>query len=155
MDEVENTLRTKRLVIGQVVVCSGCCCGAVDRGKPEVPVDWLKQEWRIRGLLKNVQLTISNCLGPCDLPNVVKISAAGHETWLGRVEHLNQYEALVEWASKSMAAGSCLPLPRDFHRLRFNPFRLASAFEADKQETSAGGWQPGRRSDDHPRLSEV
>src|SRR2546429_8222285 len=27
-----------------------------------------------RGLLKRVQLTISGCLGPCDLPNVVTVS---------------------------------------------------------------------------------
>lgn len=134
MDEIENTLQTKRLVIGQVVVCSGCCCGAVNRGKPAVPVDWLKQEWRSRGLLKNVQLTISNCLGPCDLPNVVKLSVVGDETWLGQVEHFHQYEALVEWASKSMAAGSCLPLPEAFHRLRFSPFRPASTSDADKRE---------------------
>jgi hypothetical protein len=39
MNEVRATLATKRLVIGQVIVCSGCCCGAVSRGKPEVPID--------------------------------------------------------------------------------------------------------------------
>ena len=32
-------LQTKREVIGQMTVCSGCYCGAVHRGKPEVPVD--------------------------------------------------------------------------------------------------------------------
>ncbi len=69
-----DSLKTKREVIGQITVCSGCCCGAVGRGKPEVPLDWLKQEWRSRGLLKNIQLTVSGCLGPCDLPNVVRIS---------------------------------------------------------------------------------
>lgn len=126
MDGVENILRTKRMVIGQVIVCCGCCCGAVARGKPEVPVDWLKQEWRRRGLLKNVQLTVSNCLGPCDLPNVVRISAAGHDAWLGKVDRIEQYEALVNWAAGSMAAGSCLPLPEQFDVVRFNPFREQS-----------------------------
>ena len=119
----KGALTTRRLVIGQVVVCSGCCCGAVSRGKPEVPVDWLKQEWRRRGLLKNIQLTVSNCLGPCDLPNVVRISDAESDTWLGRVEGSGQYEALVEWAVESLSAGSCLPLPEQFALLRFNPFR--------------------------------
>lgn len=64
-------LTTKRMVIRQVVVCSGCYCGAVNRDKPEVPVDWLKRDWRSRGLLKNIQLTISGCLGPCGLHNGV------------------------------------------------------------------------------------
>ena len=123
MDDVEIALKTKRLVIGQVIVCSGCCCGAVGRGKPEVPVDWLKQEWRKRGLLKRVQLTITNCLGPCDLPNVVRISDADQDMWLGKVERFEQYEALVDWAAESMAAGSCLPLPQQFDAVRFNPFR--------------------------------
>ena len=123
MDRVRNALATKRLVIGQVTVCSGCCCGAVSRGKPEVPIDWLKKEWKRRGLLKNVQLTISNCLGPCDLPNVVWISDAFHDTWLGKVERFEQYEALVDWATESVAVGSCLPLPEQFDHVQFDPFR--------------------------------
>jgi len=30
---------TKRLIIGQVSVCLGCCCGQTDHGKREVPVE--------------------------------------------------------------------------------------------------------------------
>lgn len=131
MNGFENILNTKRLVIGQVIVCSGCCCGAVGRGKPAVPVDWLKQEWRSRGLLKKLQLTISCCLGPCDLPNVVRISAAGTDTWLGRLERFSQYGALVEWASGSVAAGSCLPLPEEFDCLRFSPFLPVAILNTD------------------------
>lgn len=66
-------LQTKRRVIGQITVCSGCRCGAVHRGKPDVPVEWLKFEWRSRGLLKVLQLTIAACMGPCGLNNVVRI----------------------------------------------------------------------------------
>jgi hypothetical protein len=47
-----NPLKTKRLVIGQFSVCNGCCCGQTERGKPPVPVEWLKEEWRKRGLLE-------------------------------------------------------------------------------------------------------
>jgi hypothetical protein len=39
-------LVTKRLVIGHVTVCQGCCCGNVANGRPPVPLDWLKKEWR-------------------------------------------------------------------------------------------------------------
>jgi cobaltochelatase CobN len=123
----ELGLKTKRIVMGHVMVCSGCCCGAVSRGKPEVPVDWLKQEWKSRGLLKNIQLSISGCLGPCDLPNVVKISAPGFEAWLGQIQRLEQYSGLVNWACESKAMGSLLPLPDEFEKLRFNPFRPAVA----------------------------
>ena len=61
-------LDTKRRVIGQMIVCQGCCCGATHKARPEVPVAWLKDEWRRRGLLKRVQLSVSGCVGPCDLP---------------------------------------------------------------------------------------
>ncbi len=129
----EYPLKTKRMVIGQITMCSGCCCGAVNRGKPEVPVEWLKQEWRSRGLLKNIQLTISCCLGPCDLPNVVRISGASEEIWLGNISRFEQYTSLVEWAAQSKGEGVFLPLPDHFDQLRFDPFRniCASSSTAD------------------------
>jgi cobaltochelatase CobN len=120
-------LATKRMVIGHVMVCSGCCCGAVNRGKPEVPVEWLKREWRSRGLLKNIQLTISGCLGPCDLPNVVRISGPGIEIWIGNVNRLEQYSVLLEWACASKELGKFQRLPVEFDKQRFDPFRPAAA----------------------------
>jgi (2Fe-2S) ferredoxin len=115
-------LKTKRLVMGHVSVCRGCCCGDTERGKPEVPVEWLKKEWRHRGLLKNIQLTISGCLGPCDLSNVVTVSNYSGSVWLGGIVHFDQYQALVEWASRSKAAGKFVPLPEELAGFRFDPF---------------------------------
>jgi hypothetical protein len=115
-------LKTKRLVIGQVTICRGCCCGNTDRGLPEVPVEWLKNEWRKRGLLKRVQLTISGCVGPCDVPNVVVISTATGTEWLGSIEKIEQYHTLLEWAVRCRDAGEALALPSEFHNRRINPF---------------------------------
>ncbi len=56
---------------------------------------WLTKEWRDRELLKNIQLTISGCLGPCDLPNVVIISDASGSVGLGNIRHLYQDRSLV------------------------------------------------------------
>lgn len=125
MQTPERALNTKRVVIGHVLMCRGCCCGDVDRGKPEVPVEWLKQEWKRRGLLKNIQLTISGCLGPCDLSNVVSVSSAAGSVWLGNVRQFDQYLALVEWATQSKASARLLPLPQEFEELRFDPFRFS------------------------------
>jgi cobaltochelatase CobN len=122
-----NPLKTKREVIGQITVCSGCCCGAVQRGKPEVPLEWLKSEWRSRGLLKTVQLTISGCLGPCDLPNVVRISGSLRDVWVGRLTRFEQYSELADWAVSSRDAGLLLPLPAKFSELQFDPFRQEAA----------------------------
>ena len=113
----------ERLVIGQVSVCIGCCCGQTDRGKPAVPVEWLKTEWRRRGLLKNIQLTISGCLGPCDVPNVVLIARAEENVWLGNIDRFEYYREIVEWAAESKAAGRMLPLSRNLLKHRLDPFR--------------------------------
>ncbi len=123
MAKSSHALSTKRLVIGNVAVCFGCCCGQTDRGKPAVPVEWLKSEWRRRGLLKNMQLSISGCLGPCDLPNVVRIDTPEERIWLGNVERDEQYRELLDWAARSKTAGRCLPLPQGLRGHTLDPFR--------------------------------
>lgn len=109
-------LTTKRKVIAQVLVCIGCCCGQVDRGRPEVPAEWLKDEWRKRGLLKRVQLTISGCLGPCDVPNVVAIVTQAQTIWLGNISRRDQYQSLLDWASRSKDSGYALELPKELSK---------------------------------------
>jgi predicted metal-binding protein len=104
-------LTTKRRVIAQVFVCRGCCCGQIERGRPEVPVEWLKQEWRKRGLLKRVQLTVSGCLGPCDVPNVVAIVTQGKTVWLGNISGQDQYQSLLDWASRSKNLSHAVDIP--------------------------------------------
>lgn len=88
------------MVIGRVVICHGCCCGDVDRGKSEVPVGWLKQARRKRSLLKNIRLSICGCLGPCDLANVVKVSSSDDVVWLGNIAH---FEIATLWTGPRKA----------------------------------------------------
>lgn len=106
-------LKTKRRVIAQVLVCQGCCCGQTERGLPEVPAEWLKQEWKRRGLLKRVQLTISGCLGPCDVPNVIAIFLEGRTVWLGNITRRDQYQCLLDWAARSKDQGHAVDLPKE------------------------------------------
>ena len=117
------SLTTKRMVIGHLTVCQGCCCGNTQNGRPPVPVDWLKAEWRATGLLKRVQLTISGWLGRCDVPNVVTISSETGTLWLGQISEFHQYQALVDWASRCKDAGKLVPLPKAFRRHTLHPFR--------------------------------
>jgi hypothetical protein len=116
-------LDTKRRVIGQVTVCQGCCCGATHKDRPVVPVAWLKEEWRRRGLLKRVQLSVSGCVGPCDLPNVVVVNSDAGSQWLGNITNLDQYRSLVDWAACSMEAGRLLELPPEFKAHILQPWR--------------------------------
>jgi hypothetical protein len=120
-------LTTKRLVLGHVSVCQGCCCGNIANGKPAVPVEWLKKEWRARGLLKRIQLSISGCLGPCDVPNVVTISNENGTRWLGSITEFHQYRTLLEWAVSSRDADELLPLPNEFREHILHPFRNPEA----------------------------
>lgn len=113
---------TKRLVLGHVAICQGCCCGNTANGRPAVPVEWLKKEWRARGLLKRIQLSISGCLGPCDVPNVVTISNENGTRWLGQITEFHQYRTLLEWAVSSKDAGELLPLPKEFRQHILHPF---------------------------------
>jgi hypothetical protein len=113
------SLITKRLVIGHVMICQGCCCGNVANGRPPVPVDWLKEQRRARGLLKRVQLSISGCLGPCDLPNVVTISDDSGTQWLGGITEFDQYRAIVDWASRSKDAGDSSLFPKNSCSTRY------------------------------------
>ncbi len=87
-----------------------------------VPVEWLKSEWRKRGLLKRVQLTISGCVGPCDVPNVVVITSSSGTEWLGNIVKFDQYRTLIEWAVSCRNAGEMLALPREFHGCKISPF---------------------------------
>jgi len=123
MSAMHYPVTTKRLVIGQVAVCIGCCCGQTERGKPAMPVEWLKTEWRRRGLLKNIQLTISGCLGPCDVPNIVLIATPTENIWLGNIDRFEYYREIVEWATQSKAAGRMLLLSKDLLSHRLDPFR--------------------------------
>jgi hypothetical protein len=54
----------------------------LQKGRPEVPADWLREEWRKRGRLKRIQVTISGCVDPCDVPKVIVMnSVADRNGW--------------------------------------------------------------------------
>jgi hypothetical protein len=83
-------------------------------------------------LLKNIQLSISFCLGPCDLTNVVKIAGPATDVWLGNIDRFEQYASLVDWAAESKAAGALARLPEAFEPHRFNPFGQKTDARAEK-----------------------
>lgn len=121
-------LETKRQVFAQIFVCNGCCCGQTGKGHPAVPVDWLKAEFKARKLIRNVQITISGCLGPCDVPNVIAILTPGEGMrWFGYLSEHWQYESLIEWASAAKAAQDPLPLPSWLAAHALDPFAAATA----------------------------
>ncbi|MBV9122420.1 MAG: cobaltochelatase subunit CobN, partial [Planctomycetes bacterium] len=112
-------LRTRRRPWAQIVLCQGCCCGQTERGLPAVPLDWLKPLWKAEHLNKVVQLTVSGCLGPCDLPNVCSVLTPQGQTWYGRLTTREDYAVLLDWARRCRAQGDLVPLPAELDHLRF------------------------------------
>lgn len=120
-------METKRRALGQVVLCKGCCCGRTDRGLPEVPADRIKEIWKREKLNASIQLTISGCLGPCDLPNVVLVIMGDRMEWLGMVEGDGAYDTLAQWARDCDEAETIVPLPESLAKQRFDRFAVMEA----------------------------
>jgi hypothetical protein len=78
---------------------------------PEVPVERLKTVWRAEKLNRTIQLTISGCLGPCDVVNVALLLTPRGTLWFGGLAGAICYEAFIGWARACHAAGALAPLP--------------------------------------------
>ena len=102
-----------------VVVCDGCCCGRVEKGHNEVPINTLKAAWEEHGLADYVKLTISDCLGPCSMHNVSLLKTEKGLTWLGKLSENVHYEALVGWARDVSKYGTDTELPEVLAPHRF------------------------------------
>jgi cobaltochelatase CobN len=89
-----------------------------------VPVERIKSIWKAEKLNRAVQLTISGCLGPCDLPNVAVVVTAASMEWFGRLEDDAAYDALITWARECFAAGTIVPLPATLNAHRFSRFEI-------------------------------
>jgi cobaltochelatase CobN len=127
---VTAPLTTLKKPLAQLAFCRGCCCGRTDRGKPDLPVDRLKAAWAAGGLNRAVQLTVSGCLGPCDLTNVTLVLTPGGQVWLGRLDGDADYDALIGWAEACRAAGEVVPLPARFDARRFDRWPAPPPAEA-------------------------
>ncbi len=113
---------TKRRALGQLILCKGCCCGHTDRGHPEVPVERIKGIWQREKLNRTIQLTISGCLGPCDVPNVALIITPERADWYAHIAGDAAYDALIAWARACHTAEAFVPIPDElasFHLERF------------------------------------
>ena len=117
---------TARAALAQVACCVGCCCGRVDRGFPPVPVERIKEVWKREKLNRTVQLTISGCLGPCDMANVILVMTAAGTEWFGGIEDEGVFTEVIDWARACHAACAVLPLPAALERHRFHRFAAAS-----------------------------
>lgn len=101
------------------VVCKGCCCGNLDKGYDEVPVSALKEAWKKNSLEDSVELTISGCLGPCKMRNVVVLETEQSPIWLGGLSDQSHYDAVLAWASDFSKRGEKSEIPEILKPLVF------------------------------------
>lgn len=73
---------------------------------------------------KTVHLSVTGCLGPCDLVNVAGILTAEGQRWFGGVSGEEQYTALLEWAEATRELGRPASVPQELLRCEFDRFCL-------------------------------
>lgn len=147
LDRREPLTTARGRVLGQIVCCEGCCCGRTDKGFESFPRDWMKQQWKREKLNKSVQLTISGCIGPCDLANVVCVISPTGMQWFGGLQEQRQYDSLLDWAKASRDAGILLELPPELKRHRFERFAVGCGSLAERAISfiHRGLWQRALR----------
>jgi cobaltochelatase CobN len=113
---------------GHLMVCAkGCCCGRTERGHAAVPIEFYKQEYKRRKIRNVVQLSMSGCLGPCPLANVVLLFFDGRPTWFQSINSTPQVVALFDYIERLLATDSYLPPPPELAEYVFNYYTWTHA----------------------------
>src|SRR5262249_18640468 len=107
---------------GQLLVCTGCCCGHTERGHAAVPTELYHDEWERRRLRNHVHLTIGGCLGPCALANVVELIYDGRTIFFHSVDDDETVLATYDYAEQMIAADACLRPPPALAARQFTAF---------------------------------
>jgi hypothetical protein len=118
-----------RVQDGHLFVCNGCCCGRTEKGFPALPLDEFKRQWKERGIRRRFHLTISGCLGPCPLANVVLMLFRGRSAWFHSINSPADVDLLYDYAERMLLAESYLDPP---------PELAGRLFERYSDETAAG-----------------
>lgn len=104
-----NRLKKVRVQDGQLFVCYGCCCGRVEKGFPPLALEELKKQWKDRGIRKRFHLTVSGCLGPCTVANVVLLQFQGKSVWLHSINSEEDVRLIYDYVEQMLQADCYLP----------------------------------------------
>ncbi|MGQ9896297.1 MAG: hypothetical protein ACUVR8_01860 [Acidobacteriota bacterium] len=140
---IDGVVKELRIIEGQLFVCQGCCCGQTERGFPAVPLVVYKQEWKARGLQLRIHLTVTGCLGPCQLANVILILFGGETVWLHSINDEATVRLVFDYLESMLASGRYLPPSGALAARHFNRHTFDSA--------SPGVWRSERRGNVLPQ----
>jgi nitrile hydratase accessory protein len=100
-----------RILDGHLFICNGCCCGHTEKGFPELSLEEFKRQWKKRGVRRRLHLTISGCLGPCPLANVVLLQFRGYSMWFHSINHAEDVNLIYDYVERMLLAESVLDPP--------------------------------------------
>lgn len=115
-----------RIQDGHLFVCNGCCCGRTDKGFPALPLEEFKQQWKKRGIRRRFHLTISACLGPCPLANVVLLQFRGECLWLHSINHTQDVDLIYDHVERMLRGENTVDLPAELASRRFERYTTES-----------------------------
>jgi len=122
----DGALKKIRVQDGQLFVCHGCCCGRAEKGFPALPLEELKRQWKARGIRRRFHLTISGCLGPCSLANVVLILFHGSSVWLHSIVSEQDVTEIFDYVEQMLVARRYLEPPPSLAQRHFQRYLVES-----------------------------
>ena len=111
-----------RVQDGQLFVCNGCCCGRTDKGFPALPLAEFKQQWKKRGMRRRFHLTISGCLGPCPLANVILIQIHGRSIWFHSINHAADVDLIYNFVERMLVDDTDDEIPVELAARQFQRY---------------------------------
>ena len=115
-----------RVQDGQLFVCNGCCCGRTEKGFPALPLEDFKTQWKKRGFRRRFHLTISGCLGPCPLANVVLLQFGGRSMWFHSINHTKDVDLIYNYVERMLQGEPDLDLPAELAGRHFQRYLVES-----------------------------
>jgi nitrile hydratase accessory protein len=100
-----------RIQDGHLFICNGCCCGRTEKGFPALPLDEFKSQWKSRGIRRRFHLTISGCLGPCPLANVVLLQFHGRSLWFHSINQSEDVNLIYDYVERMLLSETALDPP--------------------------------------------
>ncbi|HUQ92602.1 MAG TPA: (2Fe-2S) ferredoxin domain-containing protein [Bryobacteraceae bacterium] len=111
-----------RIQDGHLFVCQGCCCGRTDKGFPALPLEDFKRQWKERGIRRRIHLTVTGCLGPCPLANVILIQFRGQSAWFHSINHAADVTLIYNYFEQMLRAESYLEPPPELSPRHFQRY---------------------------------
>ena len=134
----DGVFKEIRVQDGHLFVCNGCCCGRTDKGFPELALEDFKQQWKKRGLRRRFHLTISGCLGPCPLANVVLLQFHGRSMWFHSINHAQDVDLIYDFVERMLQGDNDLALPAQLADRLFERYLADSSGGEMAHETLQG-----------------